>query len=90
MALIEVDDLSVTFRSKGHLVHAVQGVTFSVDERESFGLVGESGSGKSTILRAICGLAPISGGAVRIGGQPLATPRGRDFSRQVQMVFQDP
>ena len=90
MALIEVDNLSVTFRTKGHLVRAVDGVSLSVDTRESFGLVGESGSGKSTILRAICGLAPISGGAIRIGGEPVATPRGKAFSRKVQMVFQDP
>ncbi|HEX9857299.1 MAG TPA: ABC transporter ATP-binding protein, partial [Paracoccaceae bacterium] len=69
---------------------AVEGVSLSVAERDSFGLVGESGSGKSTILRAICGLAPISAGAIRIGGVPVQTPRGIAFSRRVQMVFQDP
>ncbi len=53
-------------------------------------LVGESGSGKSTILRAICGLAPVTGGTIRIGGKVVATPREKAFSRQVQMVFQDP
>ena len=90
MALIEIENLSVTFTAKGRKVRAVQGVSLSVNERESFGLVGESGSGKSTILRAICGMAPVTGGTIRIGGQPLPTPRGRAFSRQVQMVFQDP
>jgi len=90
MALIEIDNLSVTFTAKGRPVHAVRGVSLAVGERESYGLVGESGSGKSTILRAICGLAPVSGGTIRIGGQPLPEPRGRAFSRQVQMVFQDP
>lgn len=90
MALIEVDNLSVHYNAKGHLVRAVDGVSLSVDAQQSFGLVGESGSGKSTILRAICGLAPISGGAIRIGGEPVPTPRGRAFSRRVQMVFQDP
>ena len=90
MALIEIENLSVTFAAKGRKVRAVQGVSLSVNERESFGLVGESGSGKSTILRAICGMAPVTGGTIRIGGQPLPTPRGRAFSRQVQMVFQDP
>ena len=44
-------------------------MSFDVPARSSFGLVGESGSGKSTILRAICGLAPISGGGVRIADQ---------------------
>ena len=90
MALIEVENLSVVFRAKGHEVRAVEDVSLAVAARDSFGLVGESGSGKSTILRAICGLAPISRGAIRIGGEPVATPRGRAFSRRVQMVFQDP
>ena len=71
MALIEITGLSVTFRANGRIVRAVEDVSISVNERESFGLVRESGSGKSTILRAICGLAPISGGSVRIGGEPV-------------------
>lgn len=90
MSLIEIDNLSVTFRAQGRAVQAVRNVSLSVGARESYGLVGESGSGKSTILRAICGLAPVSGGAIRIGGKTLPTPRGRAFSAQVQMVFQDP
>jgi peptide/nickel transport system ATP-binding protein len=90
MPLIEIDTLSVTFRAQGREVRAVQDVTFTVDQGESFGLVGESGSGKSTILRAICGMAPVSGGTIRIGGKPLLTPRGPGFAAQVQMVFQDP
>ena len=90
MALIEIENLSVTFNANGRKVRAVQDVSLSVDEKASFGLVGESGSGKSTILRAICGLAPVSGGHIRIGGQPVQSPRGKGFSAQVQMVFQDP
>ncbi|MCF1707906.1 ABC transporter ATP-binding protein [Tabrizicola sp. J26] len=90
MSLIEIEDLSVTFRAKGREVRAVEGVSLKVGKGESFGLVGESGSGKSTILRAICGLVPVTGGSIRIGGQPLPSPRGRAFSTQVQMVFQDP
>ena len=90
MALIEIDNLSVTFTAKGRQVRAVENVSLSIEARESFGLVGESGSGKSTILRAICGLAPISNGSIRINGQPISTPRGRAFAAQVQMVFQDP
>ncbi len=90
MPLIEIEDLSVTFRAKGREVRAVEGVSLSVTERESFGLVGESGSGKSTILRAICGMAPVTGGTIRIGGEPVPVPRGPAFSRRVQMVFQDP
>ena len=90
MSLIEIENLSVTFNSNGRHTRAVENVSLSVQARESFGLVGESGSGKSTILRAICGLAPISAGSIRIGGEAVSTPRGRAFSTRVQMVFQDP
>ena len=88
MAFLEIDNLSVTFEVKGRPVRAVEGVSLSVAAKESFGLVGESGSGKSTILRAICGLAPVTGGSIRLAGQPLSRDRG--FARRVQMVFQDP
>ncbi|MBX2854472.1 MAG: ABC transporter ATP-binding protein [Rhodobacteraceae bacterium] len=90
MALIEIDDLEVTFGSGADAVRAVRGVSISVAAKESFGLVGESGSGKSTVLRAICGLAPISGGAIRINGAALGSRRDKGFARRVQMVFQDP
>ncbi len=88
--LVSVDGLHVTFASGSREVRAVRDVSFDVAEGESFGIVGESGSGKSTVLRAICGLAPTSAGAVRIDGKPLAVPRDQAFYRDVQMVFQDP
>ncbi len=70
---------------------AVDGVSFDVAPGESFGIVGESGSGKSTVLRAICGLAPLAAGRVRLAGAgELAAPGSARFRRQVQMVFQDP
>ena len=86
MPLIQISDLHVRFGP----VYAVQGVSLSVAEGESFGIVGESGSGKSTVLRAICGLAPTSAGSIRIDGQELTNPRTPGFYRRVQMVFQDP
>jgi peptide/nickel transport system ATP-binding protein len=88
--MIEIDNLSVTYITGGRRVRAVENVSLTVVAQASFGLVGESGSGKSTILRAICGLAPIAGGTIRINGTEIATPRGRPFAAQVQMVFQDP
>ena len=59
--LLEVDDLSVHFKSGGFLggrrnVRAVDGVSFTVARGETLGLVGESGSGKSTIARTVLGL----------------------------------
>ncbi len=88
--MIEIENLSVVFDADGRPVRAVDDVSLSVGARESYGLVGESGSGKSTILRAICGLAPVSSGRIRIGGDPVPVPRGKAFSARVQMVFQDP
>lgn len=87
-ALIEVRDLNVVFGKGRQRVHAVKDVSFAVERGGSFGLVGESGSGKSTVLRAICGLAPIAGGQVLLDGAPV--PHGIAFARRVQMVFQDP
>ena len=80
---------------------ALADTSFCVQPGESFGIVGESGSGKSTVLRAICGLAPLASGSVRLtsaaaqgaGGVALNAapqPGSRDFRRRVQMVFQDP
>ena len=84
---LQVTDLRVVF--DGFV--AVDGVSFSVAPGESFGIVGESGSGKSTVLRAICGLAPRTAGRVRLtGGTGAPEPGGAAWRRQVQMVFQDP
>jgi len=90
MAFLDIDKLEVTFGGGGRLVHALRGVSLAVEEEESFGIVGESGSGKSTVLRAICGLAPVTGGSISLDGEPVSTPRDPGFYRRVQMVFQDP
>ncbi len=70
---------------------ALHEMNLEVGPGESFGLVGESGSGKSTVLRAICGLAPLSAGQVQLtGAGDLPEPGSKAFRRAVQMVFQDP
>ena len=72
---------------------AVADSSFCVSPGESFGIVGESGSGKSTVLRALCGLAPKESGTVRLFGSDPAqqpAPGSKAFRRRVQMVFQDP
>lgn len=72
---------------------AVAETTLRVAAGESFGIVGESGSGKSTVLRAICGLAPLASGTVQLvggSGLDLPPPGSKPFRRLVQMVFQDP
>ncbi len=89
--MLTVDNLDVWFGQAPQRVDAVKGVSFAVEQGESFGLVGESGSGKSTILRAITGLAPTWSGRVTIEGEALSgAKRNRSFYKTVQMVFQDP
>ncbi|MCX7277791.1 MAG: ATP-binding cassette domain-containing protein, partial [Burkholderiales bacterium] len=65
---LQVDQLRVVFNG----FVAVADTSFAVQPGESFGIVGESGSGKSTVLRAICGLAPRAAGTVQLlGGDTL-------------------
>ncbi|MDG4833932.1 ABC transporter ATP-binding protein [Solwaraspora sp. WMMD1047] len=100
MALLDVDELAVTFRQRGRrTVRAVDGVSFSVDAGEVVGLVGESGCGKSVTSLALMGLLPrqpgitVEGRAVfdgtdllRMDARAMRDIRGRD----VAMIFQDP
>jgi peptide/nickel transport system ATP-binding protein len=88
---LRVDGLRVVYDGFA----AVDGVSFEVAPGESFGIVGESGSGKSTVLRALCGLAPIAGGRIAFTGTGTddgapAAPGSKAWRRQMQMVFQDP
>ncbi|MDB5780084.1 MAG: transporter related protein [Polaromonas sp.] len=84
---LDVSRLRVSF--DGFL--AVADASFQVAPGESFGIVGESGSGKSTVLRALCGLAPRESGTVQlIGDGDSPAPGSKAFRRRVQMVFQDP
>ena len=71
---------------------AVDGVSLSVDRRETLGLVGESGCGKSTFANALVRLVPFEG-RVRLDGEDVTHLRGRrlvEYRRRVQLVFQDP
>ncbi|MEX6507580.1 ABC transporter ATP-binding protein [Jiella sp. M17.18] len=97
--VVEVSDLAVRFDLHGGFfgrvdrrVHAVEGVSFSVGDRETLSLVGESGCGKSTTAKAIAGLVPYEGDIV-VGGRNMAGLPKKDakaLRRDVQMIFQDP
>ena len=74
-------------------VHAVNGVSFTIEKGRSFGVVGESGCGKSTLARCVMGLETLTQGAVRFRGQDINTLAREDLRqtrRHFQMVFQDP
>jgi oligopeptide/dipeptide ABC transporter ATP-binding protein len=94
-ALLSVSELEVHFKLPGARapLRAVDGLSFEIGTSEIFGLIGESGSGKSSVARAIMRLAPITKGAVELGGTRFDQLRGRKLRRlrrRVQMVFQDP
>jgi oligopeptide transport system ATP-binding protein len=99
VALLSVEDLVVRFRTHDATIHAVNGVTFEVEEGERLGLVGESGCGKSVTNLAIIRLLPkpagrVEGGRVMFDGQDLATlseAEIRDLrGKDIAMIFQDP
>ena len=96
--LLEVSDLSRTFRMRGFwsekLLHAVDDVSFEIGQREIVALVGESGSGKSTIARLLSLVYQPSAGVIRFEGEPVNHLKGRAaklaYRGEVPMVFQDP
>ncbi|MEJ2132604.1 MAG: ABC transporter ATP-binding protein, partial [Gammaproteobacteria bacterium] len=96
--LLQVDDLSVTFRTDRGLVRAVDGASLHVDAGETLALVGESGSGKSVTALSILGLIGDSGrvenGRVLFDGQDLLTltkPQIRHIrGNRIGMIFQEP
>ncbi len=74
-------------------LRAVDDVSLRLEQGETIGLVGSSGCGKSTLCRALMGLTPVRGGAVRLEGVDLQRLGGaplRQARRGIQMVFQDP
>ena len=97
MSLLEVENLTVTFRTNDGDVHAVNGLDFNIDAGETLAIVGESGSGKSQTAFAAMGLLARNGratGTVRFDGTDLLTLNERQMnkvrSNQMAMIFQDP
>ena len=97
--LLRVNDLWVEYTAGKKVVHAVNGVSFSIRKGESLGIVGESGCGKSTIAKAILRIMPdhgarIPGGEIWFKGRNLAGIPEKEMERirgaQISMIFQDP
>ncbi|MGH8934109.1 MAG: dipeptide ABC transporter ATP-binding protein [Egibacteraceae bacterium] len=96
-ALLEVDDLHVSFPSENGLVTAVRGMSYQLAPGEVLGIVGESGSGKSVSALAVMGLLPGHAqvtGSIRFRGVQLRALGDAELSeirgRGISMIFQDP
>src|SRR5215216_5839566 len=77
----------------GRVVHAVDGVSFSIGPGEVLGLVGESGSGKTTVGYCVNRLYEPTAGTIRLGGADithLSRRELRPFRKRMHIVFQDP
>ena len=99
MSLLSVRDLSTHFFTREGVVHAVDGVSFDVEERKVLGIVGESGCGKTVTALSVIGLiqkpvARIVSGEVLFGGRDLTKLSERELEdvrgSQIAMIFQDP
>ena len=92
--ILQLKDVSVTFRNGRRTVRALAGIDLELRAGETLGLVGESGSGKTTLAKALLGIeSPDAGGEVLLDGVALpgsARNRPQDARRAVQIVFQNP
>ena len=98
MALLEVENLTTTFKIGVGQVQAVRGISFHVDEGEFLGIVGESGSGKSVTMLSVMNLLPdyatVTADAIRFNGADMTRLRGKELramhGKEMSMIFQDP
>ena len=104
--LVEVKDLAKVFdvsapwlnrvveRKNRQFVHAVDGISFTIERGKTLALVGESGCGKSTVARLLVGLYEPTRGTVSFEGidiaQTLKASASQTLRRRMQMIFQDP
>ncbi len=98
LPLLEVDSLTVEYRTRRGAIRAVDGVSFSLDKGETLGLVGESGSGKSTLGHSLIRLLPYPGlivsGHIRIYGKDILNYSEEEMrhirGERIAYIFQDP
>jgi dipeptide transport system ATP-binding protein len=98
VSLLEIKNLHVDFPTQGAVMHAVEGVTLSLEEGEVLGIVGESGSGKSVTMMALMGLIAYPGrvraDTLRFAGKDLLGISDKErralVGKDVAMIFQEP
>ena len=92
--LLEVRQLVKHYKSRRQVVHAVNGISFSIRPGETLALVGESGSGKTTVGRCLAGLVEPTDGVISMLGRDIGHISSRKRSKQAELethvVFQEP
>ena len=91
--LLEVSNLKKYFKTPKGMLHAVDDVTFTIDEGKTLGVVGESGCGKSTTGRSILRLIEPTSGSVMFDGQDITKVSATELRQlrcKMQIIFQDP
>lgn len=92
-AVIEVQNLKKYFPTPRGMLHAVDDVSFSIEEGKTLGVVGESGCGKSTLGRTIIHLQDSTEGKILFQGEDVTAVRGKKLKKlreNMQIIFQDP
>lgn len=89
--IIEMKNLKKYFpMKKKQVLKAVDNVTMDIYRGEVLSLVGESGSGKTTLGRTVSRLYPKTAGDILVGGKPVESYSIKEFTKKIQMIFQDP
>ena len=91
--LLEVKNLKKYFKTPGGMLHAVDDVTFTLEQGKTLGLVGESGCGKSTLGRTILNLTEATDGTILFEGKDIThakTAQRKELQKDMQIIFQDP
>lgn len=91
--ILKVEHLKKYFRTPHGMLHAVDDVSFSINEGETLGVVGESGCGKSTLGRVVLKLLEPSGGKIIFDGRDITNiseKESLELCKQMQIIFQDP
>lgn len=91
--LLEVRNLKKYFKTPRGMLHAVDGVSFTVERGKTLGVVGESGCGKSTLGRVVLNLLDATDGEIIFEGKDITRVSNKErfeLRKQMQIVFQDP
>lgn len=92
-AVLEVKNLKKYFRIPTGMLHAVDDVSFSLDEGKTLGVVGESGCGKTTLGKTVIHLIEPTSGQIIFEGKDVSNPSRKELSqlrKKMQIIFQDP